>query len=67
MDADELIDYALGKLDEPGRRELERRIANDPALAERVSRLVRNLSRLLDDGRDDPAFEGRLGTTPEGR
>jgi anti-sigma factor RsiW len=53
MDADELLDYALGRLDGPRREHLERRIANDPALAERMKRLIRNLGRLLDDGRMD--------------
>jgi anti-sigma factor RsiW len=49
----DLLDYALGRLDGPRREQLERRIARDPALAERVARLVRNLERLLDDGRAD--------------
>lgn len=53
MGPDELLDYALGRLDGPRLRRLERRIARDPAFAERVARLVHNVSRILDDGRDD--------------
>lgn len=55
MDAADLLDYALGRLDGPRRERLERRLARDPALAERVARLVRNLHRLLDDGLSVPS------------
>ncbi len=51
MDPDDLLDYALGRLDGPRREHLERRIARDPELARRIARLIRNLGRLLDDGR----------------
>lgn len=50
MDAGELLDYALGRLDSPQREWLERQIARDPELAERVARLLHNIDRLLDDG-----------------
>ena len=53
MDPADLLDYALGRLEGPRRERLERRLACEPALAERVARLVRNLRRLLDDGRAD--------------
>lgn len=52
MDPPDLLDYALGTLGAPRREQIERRIASDPELAERVARLIRNLGRLLDDGRD---------------
>lgn len=51
MDPAELLDYALGRLDGIRRERLERQIADDPTLAERVARLTQNLGRLLDDGR----------------
>lgn len=51
MDPADLLDYALGKLEGPRREQIERRIARDPALAERMARLMRNLVQLLDDGR----------------
>lgn len=50
MDPADLLDYALGRLDGPRREQIERQILSDPALAERVARLIRNLERLLDDG-----------------
>ncbi|SIO61276.1 hypothetical protein SAMN05444166_6705 [Singulisphaera sp. GP187] len=50
MDPTELLDYALGRLDGPRRARLERLIADDPGLAARVARLIRNLDSLLDDG-----------------
>jgi len=51
MDPADLLDYALERLDGPRRERIERQIAGDPALARRVARLIRNLDRLLDDGR----------------
>jgi anti-sigma factor RsiW len=50
MDPSDLLDYALGQLDGPRRAEVERAIAADPALAERLALLTRRLARLLDDG-----------------
>ena len=50
MNPDELLEYALGRLEGPGRERLERRIACDPDLAARLARLIRNLRQLLDDG-----------------
>jgi len=52
MDPTDLLDYALGRLDGPPRERIERMLAHDPILAGRVARLVRNLGRLLDDGRE---------------
>jgi anti-sigma factor RsiW len=52
VDPADLLDYALGRLDGPRRERLERMLAGDPELAERVARLVRNVGRLLDDGRE---------------
>jgi anti-sigma factor RsiW len=50
MDRDDLLEYALGRLDGPRREQIKRQIARDPALAARMARLMRNLARLLDDG-----------------
>lgn len=50
MDPDDLLDYALGRLDPSRTEQLEQRMARDPELAEQVARLIRNLGRLLDDG-----------------
>ena len=51
MDPVELLEYALGRLDPENREQIDRQIARDPDLALRVTRLIRNLCRLLDDGR----------------
>jgi anti-sigma factor RsiW len=64
MKPTDLLDYALGRLEAPRRERLERRMASDPALAERMARLVRNLGRLLDDGRGDLPAEGRPPASP---
>jgi anti-sigma factor RsiW len=53
MKPTELLDYALGRLDDARREQLELEIARDSSLAERVSRLVRNLDRLLNDGEEN--------------
>jgi prepilin-type processing-associated H-X9-DG protein len=50
MNADEMLDYALGEVDGPGRERVEREIAGDPRLAAMVDRLSRSVARLLDDG-----------------
>jgi hypothetical protein len=50
MNADAMLDYTLGQLDEDRREGLEREIANDPALAASLDQLGRNLQRMLDDG-----------------
>jgi anti-sigma factor RsiW len=53
VDADDLLDYALGRLEGPRRERFDRLLAGDPALAERVARLIHMLDQLLDDGRED--------------
>jgi hypothetical protein len=58
MNSSDLLDYALGRLDGATRSRIEHRIARDPALAEQVTRLSRNLHRLLDDGRGDCSLCG---------
>ena len=62
MNAQDMLDYALGQLDGPSREQAEREVAADPALAERVDRLGRAIDRLLDDGLDPssrrPAWPG---------
>lgn len=51
MNAQDLLDHALGLLEPPRRAAIEQEIADDPALAERADRLDRALQQLLDDGR----------------
>jgi hypothetical protein len=50
MNAQDMLDHALGHLEGPGRDQLDREIAADPALAERFGRLSRSIHQLLDDG-----------------
>src|SRR5262245_7646258 len=50
MSPEEMLDYTLGVVDDPRREQLEREVAGDPALSERVERLRHGLDRLLDDG-----------------
>jgi hypothetical protein len=52
MDPAELLDYALGRLDGPRRERLERELALNSTLAKRLKRVICNLDRLLDDGRE---------------
>ncbi len=65
MKPTDLLDYALGRLAAPRREWLERRMAGDPALAERMARLVQNLGRLLDDGRGDLPTQERAPSAPQ--
>lgn len=53
MNANDLLDYALGRLDGPALDEVRRELAADPASAVRAERLTLALHRLLDDGEDD--------------
>src|SRR5271157_5510117 len=68
MDPSDVLDYALGQLDGPPRERLERQIAGDPALADRLDRLARRLGRLLDDGQEvessDPTHTPRPRNAP---
>ena len=50
MNANDLLDYTLGQLDEPRRESFDRQVAADPELATRVSRLARAIELLVDDG-----------------
>src|SRR5262245_12704500 len=50
MNANDMLDYALGQLDAPARERVERELAADPAEARTVDRLGRALHALLDDG-----------------
>ncbi len=50
MNADDLLDYQLGQLDEARREEIEQEIASDPELGNRSARLALSLVFLLDDG-----------------
>jgi hypothetical protein len=50
MNADAMLDYTLGQLDETQREAFEQAVAADPVLAEKVDRLARHLHLLVDDG-----------------
>ncbi len=50
MNATQMIDYALGKLEDPAREQVEIEASSDPQLAESLDRLTRAVQRLLDDG-----------------
>ena len=50
MNAPDMLDYALGRLEGPAREQAEREIAGDPDLAEILDRLGRAVHQLLDDG-----------------
>jgi len=52
MNADDLLDLAIGHLDAGRRESTGREVDADPALAERLERLTRRLDTLLDDGGD---------------
>lgn len=50
MNASDMLDYALGKLEGPARERAEREAADDLILGEKLDRLGRAIQRLLDDG-----------------
>lgn len=50
MTADEIFDFAFGQLDAEGCARLEREMALDPSLCDRVCRLRARLALLCDDG-----------------
>ncbi len=50
MNAQDMIDYALGQMEGPARERFERALAADPSSSLRVDRLEAALVRLLDDG-----------------
>lgn len=57
MNADDLLDYQLGQLDEARREEIEQEIASDPELANRSARLALSLVFLLEDNQPlEPPF-----------
>ena len=49
MNAQDLLDHALGQLEGPAGEQAERELAADAALAATFDRLTRALDRLLDD------------------
>ena len=53
MNADDLLDYALGRLEGARLREVEQRLAADPELAARAARIRAHLHALIDDGDED--------------
>ncbi|QEH33761.1 hypothetical protein OJF2_22900 [Aquisphaera giovannonii] len=50
MNADEMIDHVMGRLDSADRERMERAIGGDPELSSRVEVLSHRLHILLDDG-----------------
>jgi prepilin-type processing-associated H-X9-DG protein len=52
MNAPDMLDYALGQLEGDAAERAAREVETDPALADRLDRLVGSLDLLLDDGED---------------
>lgn len=52
MNAQEMLDYVFRQSDEVARAQVQRTLADDPALAQRLERLERAVERLADDGED---------------
>src|SRR5262245_11398175 len=50
MNANEMLDYALGQLEGPARERADQGLAADPGQAVKVERLTAAIHRLLDDG-----------------
>jgi hypothetical protein len=50
MNAQDMLDHALGPLEGPRRAEVERQLGADPGQVQTYDRLVRALEQLLDDG-----------------
>ncbi len=50
MNAEEMLDFALGQLDDPRRRELEEAARNDPEFGARAHRVRQAVQYLVDDG-----------------
>ena len=50
MNAQEMLDYAIGQLDGPAREKADGELVADPEQAEKFDRLVRAIHQLLDDG-----------------
>jgi hypothetical protein len=65
MNANEMIDYALGQLDGPARELAERELAADPGLSARAEQLNRALHRLLGDGPAPEPPEGLARRTAQ--
>jgi len=63
MNAEETLDYTLGRLEPHERDEFERLLRSDPLLAERVDLLNTSVHRLLDDGLSYDPPEGLAGRT----
>jgi len=63
MNADELLDFALGQLDDPRRRVIEEDCRSDPEAARRVERLRAACDALLDDGETFAPPPGLAGRT----
>lgn len=61
MSPGEMLDFALGRLDEDRRAQVERALAIDPALASRMARILRRIGHLLDDGREDSPTVDSIG------
>ena len=63
MNANDLLDYALGQLDGPAREQIEHALAADPAAARSADRLSRSLRLLVDDGETYDPPPGLAGRT----
>jgi hypothetical protein len=63
MNAEETLDYALGRLEGHRRDEFERRLASDTLLADRVEHLTQAVHHLLDDDSTHDPPEGLASRT----
>lgn len=52
MNSQDMLDYAMGQLEGSSLQSIEREVAADPRIAERVQRLERSIRALSDDGED---------------
>jgi hypothetical protein len=65
MNANDMLDYALGQLDPPAREQADRELAADPKAAATVDRLTRAVRVLLDDGEAYEPPDGLVRRTSE--
>lgn len=63
MNADEMLDLALGQLDDPRRRALEEDARSDPELAARLREIRRAIDDICDDGLAFPPPAGLASRT----
>jgi hypothetical protein len=63
MNADQMIDYALGRLEESDLEHVDQTLESDPETARRIERLRRSIDVLLDDGESYEPPQGLASRT----